>query len=271
VRVTAVIPARFGSTRFPGKPLVPLCGKPMILHVAGRVALACERGIVDDFLVATDDERILAVVHAAGFPAQMTSSSHPTGTDRLAEVARVLTSEIFCNVQGDEPLFEPGLIAALVRPLRADPGLQMGTLKAPLARPGDRFDPNRAKLVVDERERALTFSRLPLVADVPPDRDYFNRALVERLQAKEPLRVFCHVGVYAYRRDFLLGYARLPQTPFERAERLEQLRALENGFEISAPSVEHRALQVDTPEDVVRVEEALRASPSGRAARRSRA
>jgi 3-deoxy-manno-octulosonate cytidylyltransferase (CMP-KDO synthetase) len=277
-----VVPARFGSTRFPGKPLVPLLGKAMILHVAERVARARELGIVDDFLVATDDERILAAVESAGFPAQMTSSDHPTGTDRLAEVAAALPSEIFCNVQGDEPLIEPALIEALVRPLREDPQLRMGTLKAPLSRPEDRFDPNRAKLVVDERGRALTFSRLPLVAEVPPDRDYFNRALVERLHARRPLTVWSHVGVYAYRRDFLLGYARLPQTPFERAERLEQLRALENGFEISAPTVDHRALQVDTPEDVLRVEQALRdaqrgeaerrtASPSGRAARRSRA
>jgi 3-deoxy-manno-octulosonate cytidylyltransferase (CMP-KDO synthetase) len=257
VRVTAIIPARYGSTRFPGKPLVPLRGKPMILHVAERVARACQLGIVDDFLVATDDERILAAVRGAGFPARMTSSAHPTGTDRLAEVAQAVHSEIFCNVQGDEPLIEPELIGALVGPLRADPDLQMGTLKAPLARPEDRFEPNRAKLVVDARERALTFTRLPIVADVPPGRDYFNRAAVERANAQSPLTVWSHVGVYAYRRDFLLGYARLPQTPFELAERLEQLRALENGYEISAPTAEHRALQVDTPEDVARVEAAL--------------
>jgi len=259
VLVTAVIPARYGSTRFPGKPLVPLCGKPMILHVAERVAQARERGIVDDFRVATDDERIAAVVRAAGFPVQLTSPEHPTGTDRLAEVARTLASDVFCNVQGDEPLIEPELIAALVGPLRADPGLPMGTLKAPLARPEDRFDPNRAKLVVDDRERALTFSRLPLVEHVPPGSEYFNRALVLSRHAQIPFEVFSHVGVYAYRREFLLGYARLPQTPFERAERLEQLRALEHGFEISAPTVDHPALQVDTPEDVPRVEAALRA------------
>jgi 3-deoxy-manno-octulosonate cytidylyltransferase (CMP-KDO synthetase) len=257
VRITAVIPARFGSTRFPGKPLVLLRGKPMILHVAERVARARDLGIVDDFLVATDDERIARTVREAGFPVRMTSPSHPTGTDRLAEVAQSSHDDVFCNVQGDEPLLEPGLIAALVQPLREDPGLQMGTLKSPLVRPEDRFDPNRAKLVVDERERALTFTRLPLVADVPRERDYFNRAAVERAHASRPLAVFCHAGVYAYRREFLLGYARLPQTPFEKAERLEQLRALEHGFEISAPTVEHRALQVDTPEDVPRVEEAL--------------
>jgi 3-deoxy-manno-octulosonate cytidylyltransferase (CMP-KDO synthetase) len=260
-RVTAIIPARYGSTRFPGKPLVPLGGRPMILHVAERVALARDRGIVDEFLVATDDERILRVVRGAGFPARMTSPAHPTGTDRLAEVAADLQSDIVCNVQGDEPLIEPDLIGALVAPLREDPGLQMGTLKAPLARPQDRFEPNRAKLVVDGRDRALTFTRLPIVGDVPPGSDYFNRAAVERLHAQRPLRVWSHVGVYAYRRAFLLGYARLPQTPFELAERLEQLRALEHGHAISAPTVEHRALQVDTPQDVRAVEDALRAEP----------
>jgi 3-deoxy-manno-octulosonate cytidylyltransferase (CMP-KDO synthetase) len=264
LRVTAVIPARFGSTRYPGKPLVPLLGKPMILHVAERVAQARERGIVDAFLVATDDERIRDVVRAAGFPAQMTSPEHPTGTDRLAEVAAGMQGEIFCNVQGDEPLIEPELIGALVGPLREDPALQMGTLKAPLSRPEDRFDPNRAKLVVDARERALTFTRLPIVRDAPPDRDYFNRERVQRLDAVRPLAVWLHVGVYAYRRDFLLGYARMPQTPFELSERLEQLRALENGFELSAPTVEHRALQVDTPEDARRVEAAMRAERAER-------
>jgi 3-deoxy-manno-octulosonate cytidylyltransferase (CMP-KDO synthetase) len=271
VRVTAIIPARYGSTRFPGKPLVPLLGKPMILHVAERVARARELGIVHDFLVATDDERILAAVREAGFPARMTSPDHPTGTDRLAEVAAAVPSEIYCNVQGDEPLIEPGLIEALVGPLRLDPGLQMGTLRAPLARPEDRFEPNRAKLVVDASERALTFTRLPIVTDVPPGQDYFNRPAVERANALRPLTVWSHVGVYAYRRDLLLGYARLPQTPFELAERLEQLRALEHGFEISAPACEHRAFQVDVPADVPRVEAALRASPSGRAASRRRA
>jgi 3-deoxy-manno-octulosonate cytidylyltransferase (CMP-KDO synthetase) len=238
----------------------------MILHVAGRVAQAREQGIVDDFRVATDDRRIADVVRAAGFPVQMTSPEHPTGTDRLAEVAQGLASEIFCNVQGDEPLIEPELIGALVGPLRRDPDLQMGTLKTRLDRPEDRFDPNRAKLVVDARERALTFSRLPLVDGVPPGSDWFGRERILRLHARAPLEVFCHIGVYAYRRDFLLGYARLPQTPFERAERLEQLRALEHGYEISAPTVAHRALQVDRPEDVPRVEAALQAAGRTRGA-----
>lgn len=257
--ITAIIPARYASTRFPGKPLFLLAGKPMILHVAERVDAARRAGVVDRFLVATDDRRIADVVEHAGFPVQMTSPDHPTGTDRLAEVAATLDSEILCNVQGDEPLIEAETIAALVAPLVADPTLNMGTLKTPLDRPEDRFDKNRGKVVVDARDRALTFTRLPIIADVPPDQPYFNRAKVEALNAVKPLVVWSDIGVYAYRREFLLRYAKLPRTPFEQSERLEQLRALEHGYEIAVPTVAHRALEVDTPEDVARVEEALRA------------
>jgi len=259
LRITAIIPARYASTRFPGKPLFLLAGKPMILHVAERVDAARRAGVVSHFLVATDDERIAACVRDAGFPVQMTSPDHPTGTDRLAEVAAQLDSEILCNVQGDEPLIEAETIAALVKPLVDDPGLQMATLKTPLDRPEDRFDPNRGKVVVDARDRALTFTRLPIIADVPPGKTYFNRAKVEAENAKRPLTVWSDIGVYAYRREFLLRYAALARTPFEQSERLEQLRALEHGFEIGVPTVAHRALEVDTPEDVRRVEEALRA------------
>jgi 3-deoxy-manno-octulosonate cytidylyltransferase (CMP-KDO synthetase) len=259
VSITAIIPARYASTRFPGKPLFLLAGKPMILHVAERVDAARRAGVVDRFLVATDDRRIADVVERAGFPVQMTSPDHPTGTDRLAEVAATLDSEILCNVQGDEPLIEAETIAALVAPLVADPTLNMGTLKTPLDRPEDRFDKNRGKVVVDARDRALTFTRLPIIADVPPDQLYFNRAKVEALNAVKPLTVWSDIGVYAYRREFLLRYAKLPRTPFEQSERLEQLRALEHGYEIAVPTVAHRALEVDTPEDVARVEAALRA------------
>ena len=261
--ITAIIPARYGSTRFPGKPLFLLAGKPMILHVAERVDAARRAGVVSHFLVATDDERIAAVVQDAGFPVQMTSPDHPTGTDRLAEVAAALDSDIVCNVQGDEPLIEAETIAALVKPLLDDPTLNMGTLKTPLDRPEDRFDPNRGKVVVDSRDRALTFTRLPIIGDVPPDKTYFNRAVVEAEHRRRPLTVWSDIGVYAYRREFLLRYAVLARTPFEQSERLEQLRALEHGFEIAVPTVAHRALEVDTPEDVRRVEEALRALAKG--------
>lgn len=255
--VTAIIPARYASTRFPGKPLFALAGKPMILHVAERVDAARRAGVVDRFLVATDDERIFRCVADAGFEVRMTSPDHATGSDRLAEVAETIEDEIFCNVQGDEPLVEAAAIEALVEPLRRDPDLVMGTLKTALDRPEDRFDPNRGKVLVDERDRALTFSRLPLIDDVPEGEDYFNRARIERLHAERPLRVYSDIGVYAYRREFLLGYSKLARTPFEQRERLEQLRALEHGFALSVPTVAHRALEVDTPEDVARVEAAL--------------
>ena len=257
--ITAIIPARYASTRFPGKPLFLLAGKPMILHVAERVDAARKAGVVTRFLVATDDDRIAAAVRGAGFEVRMTSPDHPTGTDRLAEVAAGLDDEIVCNVQGDEPLIEAETIAALVAPLVRDTSLCMGTLKTPLDRPEDRFDRNRGKVVVDERDHALTFTRLPILADVAPDQPYFNRAKVEVLNAKKRLTVWSDIGVYAYRREFLLRYAKLPRTPFEISERLEQLRALESGFDIAVPTVAHRALEVDTPEDVARVEAALRA------------
>jgi len=251
------VPARYAATRLPGKPLIPIAGKPMILHVAERADAARRAGVFDRFLVATDDRRIHDVVSAAGFEVWMTSPDHPTGTDRLAEVAARLEADIVCNVQGDEPLIETETLRALVRPLLEDPALPMGTLKTALDRPEDRFDPNRGKVVVDERDRALTFTRLPIVDDVPPGREYFNRARVEALHRERGLVVYSDIGVYAYRRDFLLRFARLPRTRFEQEERLEQLRALEHGHPISVPTVAHRALEVDTPEDVARVEEAL--------------
>jgi 3-deoxy-manno-octulosonate cytidylyltransferase (CMP-KDO synthetase) len=256
-RATAIVPARFASTRFPGKPLALLAGKPLILHVAERVDQARRAGVIERFLVATDDARIFETVRAAGFEVQMTSSRHPTGTDRLAEVAEKLDDAIVCNVQGDEPLIDVGTIAALLAPLRRDPGLPMGTLKTALERAEDRFDPNRGKVVVDEADRALTFTRLPIIEDVPPGEDYFNRARVEAEHARRGLVVWSDIGVYAYRREFLLRYAALERTPFEKRERLEQLRALEHGYAIAAPTVEHRALEVDTPEDLARVEAAL--------------
>ena len=258
--VTAVIPARYASTRFPGKPLFPLRGKPMILHVAERVEAARAAGVVDDFLVATDDARIRDTVAAAGFAVRMTRPGHPTGTDRLAEVAAELDADIVCNVQGDEPLVEPAALAALIAPLRADAALPMATLKTALDPPEARLDPNRVKLVVGQGARALTFSRLPLVDGVPAGSVYFNRKRVEELHSRQPLQVWIHIGTYAYRREFLLRFASLPQTPFERAERLEQLRALEHGFEVAAASVAHPALAVDTPADVERVEAALAAA-----------
>lgn len=263
VGVAAVIPARYASTRFPGKPLALLQGRALILHVAARVEDARKAGLVDRLIIATDDERIFSTVREAGHEAWMTAPDHPTGTDRIAEVASRLDEAIVCNVQGDEPLIEIEAIEALVRPLRDDSEVPMSTLKTALERPEDRHDPNRGKVVVDEQERALTFTRLPIIDDVPPGREYFNRARVEAEHARRGLVVYSDIGVYAYRREFLLGYPKLARTRFEREERLEQLRALEHGHPIAVPTVSHRALEVDTPEDLVRVEAALRARGDG--------
>jgi 3-deoxy-manno-octulosonate cytidylyltransferase (CMP-KDO synthetase) len=232
----------------------------MIVRVAERAEAARAAGVFDRVIVATDDERIERVVREAGFDAWMTRKDHPTGTDRLAEVASALDDDIVCNVQGDEPLIDVETLDALIRPLRADASLQMATLKTELDRPEDRFDPNRGKVVVDARDRALTFTRLPIVDDVPEGEDYFNRAAVEAAHARSPLHVYSDIGVYGYRREFLLRYPGLARGHFEQRERLEQLRALESGFEIAVPTVEHRALEVDTPEDLERVEAALRQS-----------
>jgi 3-deoxy-manno-octulosonate cytidylyltransferase (CMP-KDO synthetase) len=256
--VTAVVPARYDSTRFPGKPLIPLLGRPMILHVVERVARARDAGVVDRVLVATDDERIARVVRQAGHEVQMTAKVHRTGTDRIAEVAAGLDDELLCNIQGDEPLIDVETIRALLAPLRADASALMTTLKTELERPEDRFDRNRGKVVVDEREHALTFTRLPIVDGVPAGQSYFNRTAVEAAHARRPLHVYSDIGVYGYRRSFLLRFAGLSPGRFEQAERLEQLRALEHGFAIAVPTVTHRALEVDVPEDVPRVEAALR-------------
>ena len=208
----------------------------MVEHVYRRAASA--RG-VDAVVVATDDERIASVVKGFGGIAQMTSASHRTGLDRIAEVARDLTAEIVVNVQGDEPLIEPAMIEEVVAALTADPDTQMSTLRRRIDDAAEYRNPNVVKVVVDAAQRALYFSRAPLPF------------------AREPAAAFKHVGLYAYRRDFLLTLAALPQTPLELAESLEQLRALEHGFRIRAVETLHDSVGVDTPEDLDRVRQQL--------------
>lgn len=233
-----VIPARHASTRFPGKPLAPIAGRPMIQHVAERV-LDAER--LDRVLVATDDERIAEVCADCGIEAVMTSSSHPTGTDRLAEVAANLTEEIIVNIQGDEPLIEGFVIDAAVAALDEFPETPMSTV-VHAAEAGALADPNRVKVVMDRSGHALYFSR----SSIPHARD----------GAEAP--VFQHVGLYAYRRPFLLELQRLPQTELERCEALEQLRVLEHGHRIRCAVVEGwTSIPVDVPADVAAVEAAL--------------
>ena len=243
----AIIPARFDSSRFPGKALADLCGKPMIVHVYERVRQA--RGL-DAVIVATDDERIAAAVTRHGGTVRMTAHDHPTGTDRIAEVARQLSCDIVVNVQGDEPLIDPLTVEDVVRSLVDDPALPMATVRRPITDQADYLNPHVVKVTVDARGDALYFSR----AAIP------GRA-GEQADPMPPCHA--HIGLYAYRRDFLLTFAGLPQTPLERIESLEQLRALEHGFRIRTVSTLSEPVGVDTPEDLERARERLlAASPS---------
>jgi 3-deoxy-manno-octulosonate cytidylyltransferase (CMP-KDO synthetase) len=249
-RVVAIIPARYASTRLPGKPLVDLAGKPMILRVVERARRAPS---VSRVIVATDNERVWQVVGDAGEEAVMTSPHHRTGTDRLAEVASYLEADIIVNVQGDEPLIEPATIEAALAPLAADESIVMATTCEPIETIADALSPNVVKVVVDRAGFALYFSRNP----VPfPRAEALKHGSVAAALAAQPelLKLFAkHTGLYVYRRDFLLTYARLAPTPLERAESLEQLRALEHGYRIRVVESAHRSVGVDTAADLERV------------------
>jgi len=249
VSVVVIIPARYASTRLPGKVLADIAGKPMIAHVLRRAQEA--RG-VDRVLVATDDERIAAAVEASGGDAVMTRSDHASGTDRIAEVARELAADIVVNVQGDLPMLEPSYVEAAVSALEGADGAGggreapvMSTLATPLAAE-ERERDQVVKVVCDRRGDALYFSRSPI-----PWRDR-SGAGGNGSSGAAALR---HIGLYAYRRPFLLELARLEPTPLERSERLEQLRVLEHGFRCRVAIVEasESMIEVDTPEDLERI------------------
>lgn len=239
MKVLCIIPARYASTRLPGKPLRDIAGKPMIVRVYER-AVQAKR--VQDVVVATDDERIRAAVAAHGGRAVMTRADHATGTDRLAEVAEKMTEyDLIINVQGDEPLIDPAVIDALVAPFLSDAALSMATVKTALAAEEDITNPNNVKVITDCAGNALYFSR----ARIP--------------YARNPgAKVYKHIGIYAYRRDFLLAYARMEQTPLELSESLEQLRALENGHRIRVVETDAVFIGVDTEEDLAAVNEEYR-------------
>jgi 3-deoxy-manno-octulosonate cytidylyltransferase (CMP-KDO synthetase) len=234
-----IVPARWAASRFPGKPLARIAGVPMLQRVV-EGARAARR--LREVIVATDDARIAAACAGFGARAVMTSAAHPTGTDRIAEVAAALDAPIVVNVQGDEPLIAGSVVDAVVEALAAAPECAMATA-VHAAEPGSAADPNRVKVVLDRAGNAL----------------YFSRAAIPFARGEQPT-LWQHIGLYAYRREFLLEYVRLPQTPAERAEQLEQLRALEHGFQIRCAVIEGwRSVPVDVPEDVARVEAALAA------------
>jgi 3-deoxy-manno-octulosonate cytidylyltransferase (CMP-KDO synthetase) len=242
-KVVVVIPARYGSTRLPGKPLVALAGKPMIQRVYERVQLAKHAGQV---IVATDDERIVKAVEEFGGVARMTRADHRTGTERVAEVAAHVPGDFFVNVQGDEPLLDPVAVDTAVEALLEEPAAAIATVATPIKTPADIMDPNVVKTVLDFENNGIYFSRAP----IPWVRDTTAKIQVRHLK---------HLGLYVFQRETLLEYPTLPQGELEKIEQLEQLRWLENGWKIRVAEVEHDAVSVDVPEDVSRVEKLLAA------------
>ena len=235
MKAICVIPARYSSTRLPGKPLALIAGKPMIQHVYER---AREAKLPARVLVATDHEQVFSAVKAFGGEVVMTSPHHPTGTDRLAEVAaRLEDVDVIVNVQGDEPLIEPSIIDQLAGEFVHTPELTMATLAAPLLET-EYHMPSAVKVVTDLAGYAL----------------YFSRSLIHHPRNQVAGQTFYkHIGIYAYRRDFILKFAALPPTPLEKVESLEQLRALEHGYRIKVLKTEFASVGVDTPEDLERV------------------
>jgi len=240
--IWAVIPARYAATRLPGKPLVEIAGKPMIQRVWERVK---EAKNISRVVVATDDERIRAAVQSFGGEAIMTRPDHPSGTDRIAEVAATREAEIFINVQGDEPLIAPEAVDTLAEAISSDPEVQLATLAVPIKIPGDIMDPNIVKVVLDFEDNALYFSRAP----IPWVRDKGSATHARHMK---------HLGLYAYRRSALIEYNTLPPGDLERVEQLEQLRWLENGFKMRVAETEHDSVSVDVAADVARVEALIR-------------
>jgi 3-deoxy-manno-octulosonate cytidylyltransferase (CMP-KDO synthetase) len=229
---TVIIPARFGSTRFPAKILAAATGKPLVQHVVEQ-ALKCRR--VRSVIVATDDRRIVDALRPFNTTAVMTSAAHQSGTDRIAEVARNLNDDIIVNVQGDEPEIEPEVIDGLIALLMENPAAAMATAVTPFPTGKDPADPNLVKCAVGIDSRAIYFSRSP----IPFHRDPNN---------PDNAAYYLHLGIYAYRRPFLLEYADWPPTPLELTEKLEQLRVLEHGREIRVLKVHRATHGIDTPE-----------------------
>ena len=237
MKAICVIPARYSSTRLPGKPLKLIAGVPMICRVYDRASKA---KLIDKAIVATDDERIFKAVKEYGGEVMMTRADHPTGTDRLAEVAAAFADvDVIVNVQGDEPLIEPSLIDDLIRLFNEDPNLQMATVSTELKEETDINNPNNVKVISDLNGYAL----------------YFSRSVIPYPRNAGKSKVYKHIGIYAYRRDFLLKYSKMSPTPLEQSESLEQLRALENGYKIKVLRSDNQFIGVDTEEDLKLVNE----------------
>jgi 3-deoxy-manno-octulosonate cytidylyltransferase (CMP-KDO synthetase) len=247
---TVIIPARYASTRFPGKPLAAILGEPMIQRVYRRAEQAARVGSV---WVATDDDRIARAVEKFGGNVILTSPEHPTGTHRVIEAAERVEGDPVVNLQGDEPLIRPEQIDRVVEALEEDPGADMATLRVATESPEEIWDPHCVKVVVDHRQHALYFSRAPI--------PFYREAWFDGAWREAPLvpwgKAWIHVGLYGFRRGVLRSLASLPPSPWDEAEQLEQLRFLHWGYRIRVVETPHRTLSVDVPEDVARVERAL--------------
>lgn len=235
--ILGVIPARFASSRFPGKALASLAGKSILQHVYERASAA---RYLNDLIIATDDDRIAAEALRFGARVRMTRADHLSGTDRAAEVAATENADLVVNIQGDEPLIDPAAIDSAALALLDDPHVPMATLKKRIDDPSEIANPHVVKVVTTGAGLALYFSRSPLP---------FVRAGDPGIHTDH----YKHIGLYVYRRDFLLRYSELPVGPLEQAEKLEQLRALENGYPIRVAETEYESLGVDTPEDLEKV------------------
>jgi 3-deoxy-manno-octulosonate cytidylyltransferase (CMP-KDO synthetase) len=246
-KILGVIPARFASTRFPGKVLAQISSKTMLQHVYER---ASQARYLTSTIIATDDERVYQAARDFGARVRMTRSDHLSGTDRVAEIASAESAPIVVNIQGDEPLIDPAAIDAAILPLVHEPEIVMGTLKKKIEMEREIADPNVVKVVTDLADDAIYFSRCPIP----------YRRTAGAGSTADPPAYFKHIGLYVYQREFLLGYSNLPVGPLERAERLEQLRALENGYRIRVVETEYESWGVDTPEDLERVSGLLEAS-----------
>ncbi len=251
MKIVAVIPARWRSTRLKGKVLAKIEGKPMVQHVWERVKRAHD---VDEVIVAVDKERVQKAVESFGGKAVFTSPEQPSGTDRIAEVANTVDADVYINVQGDEPLIHPMMVDELARVFEYERNIQMATLIKRIHKKEEITDPNVVKCVVDRRGFALYFSRSPI--------PYICRGGEEAGAGEADLldisgMYFKHIGLYAYTRDFLFTFTNLPKSALERNERLEQLRALEHGYKIKTVETRHDTIGVDTEEDLERVREIM--------------
>ncbi len=242
MKIVAVIPARYKSSRFEGKPLAEIMGKPMIKHVYENVM---KSSMLSDVIIATEDRRIYDVCRGFGANVVMTKESHQTGTDRIIEVVNGISADVILNIQGDEPLVNAEIIEALIKPLKEDDTVLYTSVKTPIYSYEEFIDPNNVKVVVDKNDYGIYFSRSP----VPYDRE-------KALSFKDFKGIFGykHLGFYGYTRDFLVEFGKMPASYLEKKEMLEQLRAIENGYRIKVETVGAATIPVDVPDDIKKVE-----------------